>query len=211
MTLKEILDEVRFAAGDICICVENDETSLDKYYEGKYFHIDSNWDRGSNSWATPDIPEELMEHEVLQVWNLTNLEEVYGRINKLQVSGMQNRVVIFVEEGYDFDQDSFWTEDNINDEISAEIEEWPFSISKETFDKIEELSNNPFELSSAVKNLLYEGVQTVKCMTEEEIASLDDATAEFYRLMKRVVEITDDVDDIVSYCQAVGYLNPFIH
>lgn len=211
MTLKEILDEVRFAAGDICICVENDETSLEKYYEGKYFHIDSNWDRGSRSWATPDIPEELMEHEVLQVWNLTNLEEVYGRINELQVSGMQNRVVIFVEEGYDFAQDSFWTEDNINDEINAEIEEWPFSISKETFEKINELSSNPFMLRSAVKNLLSEGVQTVKCVTEEEIASLDDATAEFYRLMKRVVEITDDVDDIVSYCQAVGYLNPFIH
>ena len=102
MTLNEILDEVRFASGDICICVEDDVISLDKYYEGKYFHIDSNWDRGSNSWATPDIPEELMEHEVLQVWNLTNLEEVYGRINELQVSGMQNRVVIFVEEGYDF-------------------------------------------------------------------------------------------------------------
>ena len=84
-------------------------------------------------------------------------------------------------------------------------------INQETFDKIEELSNNPFVLRSAVKNLLNEGVQTVKCMTEEEIASLDDATAEFYRLMKRVVEITDDVNDIVSYCQAVGYLNPFIH
>lgn len=44
MTLNEILDEVRFAGGDICICVEDDVTSLDKYYEGKYFHIDSNWD-----------------------------------------------------------------------------------------------------------------------------------------------------------------------
>ena len=211
MTLNDILDEVRFASGDICICVEDDVTSLDKYYEGKYFHIDSNWDRGSNSWATPDIPEELMEHEVLQVWNLTNLEEVYGRINELQVSGMQNRVVIFVEEGYDFDQDSFWTEDNMNDEINADIEEWPFSISEETFEEINGLCENPFVLRWAVKYLLNVGVQTVKNMTEEEISSLDNFTADFYRLMKRVVEITDHVDDIVSYCQVVGSLNPFKH
>lgn len=211
MTLNEILDEVRFAGGDICICVEDDVTSLDKYYEGKYFHIDSNWDSGSNCWATPEIPDELMEHEVLQAWNLTNVEEVYGQINKLHPSGMQNRVVIFVEEGFDFDQDSFWTEDNMNDEINADIEEWPFSISEETFDRINGLCGNPFVLRSAVKNLLNVGVQTVKYTTEEEIASQDDATADFYRLMKRVVEITDDVDDIVSYSQAVGYLNPFIH
>ena len=211
MTLNEILDEVRFAGGDICICVEDDVTSLDKYYEGKYFHIDSNWDSGSNCWATPEIPDELMEHEVLQAWNLTNVEEAYAQINKLHPSGMQNRVVIFVEEGYDFDQDSFWTEENMNDEINADIEEWPFSISEETFEKINELCGNPFVLRSAVKNLLNVGVQTVKYMTEEGISSLDDSTADFYRLMKRVVEITDDVDDIVSYCQVVGSLNPFKH
>ena len=73
MTLNEILDEVRFASGDICICVEDDVTSLDKYYEGKYFHIDSNWDRGSNSWATPDIPEELMEELGISMEDLTSL------------------------------------------------------------------------------------------------------------------------------------------
>ena len=129
MKLREVLDEVRFGnTAQLCVAIMGDYDFLDNYEEGKYWKLPAgNWEDGSESEACPAIPEEIMESEVIEIDASPNLRTVYGKLGEHYGSSLDTTVIMV--RNWNFDSDSYWNEDNLNEIPAGSHEgyshEWP--------------------------------------------------------------------------------------
>lgn len=207
MTLFDLLNEVRFAGTKLCVVVEDDVTSLDRYYAGQYFEISDGWNYGSDCDFAPEFPEALMEQEVLQQWAITDKETLYkgfpGATDGSDVT------LIYIEESDEFDQDAFWNEENMNRETDTEYEEWPYMISQEKVCKINDLHRNHVFVDNAAMYMLHYGLDNVRGLTEEDFAEMPAQDVDGFRLMKAIADTVEDVEELVSFLVSQEIISPF--
>lgn len=207
MTLCDLLDEVRFAGTKLCVVVENDVTSLDRYYAGQYFEIGDGWNYGSDCDFTPEFPEVLMEQEVLQQWAITDKESLCKGFPGATVGG--DVTLIYIEECDEFDQDSFWSEENMNCETDTEYEKWPYMISQEKVYKINDLHRNPVFVENAAMYMLHYGLDYVRDLTEDDFNEMPARNVEPFRLMQSIAQIVENVEELVSFLVSQEIISPF--
>lgn len=207
MTLCDLLDEVRFAGTKLCVVVEDDITSLDRYYAGQYFEIGDGWNYGSACDFTPELPEVLMEQEVLQQWAITDTETLCKGFPS--ATDGRDVTLIYIEESDEFDQDSFWNEENMNRATDTEYEEWPYKISREKVQKIISLHRNPVFVANAAMYMLHYGLDGVRELTEDDFNNMPTQDVDGFRLMKAIADNVEDVEELVSFLISQEIISPF--
>ena len=212
MKLREFLDEVRFGnTARLCVAIKGDYDFLDNYEEGKYWELPAgNWEDGSNSEACPAIPEEIMEAEVDEIDASPNLQTVYRKLGSLYGNSLDTTVIMV--NAWNFDADSYWTEDNLN-EPAVELDcqcgnEWVYHISREKYEEIYKMGNIRV-VSTAVCCLPYIGIDTIKCYEEEDFAEMNEYEAEIYRMAQKIAPKIDNLKEMLSLIQLFQEVNAF--
>ena len=199
MTLCKFLDDVRCGnVGRLCVAICGEDDYLDNFREGKYWELEEgNWHAGSASPATPDLPEEILDAEVMQIECDPNVTEIFANLDDLHHNNWHFTIVL-VEEPDDFDAEEYWTEDNMNDPIT--YVEWPYSISQELYNEIDELVPNMAYRRMALRNLLNIGINTAANLTDDEI---DAQRIDETKLEKNQI-ITVRPDEILRATRAIA-------
>ena len=168
MILRDFLDEVKFGAvGKLCIAICGEEWFLDNFEQGMYWELPAgNWDKGSESTTNPLIPEEVLFARVIDVECKQNIPQIYEKLGNLSGDNHQYTVIV-VAKPYDFNADEYWTEENLNNPITAE--DWPYNISKELWYEVQKAVPNTICRMLALSNLFHIGINTAIKMTDEQI------------------------------------------
>lgn len=202
MTLREFLDQVRFGnVSRLCIATVGKEDFLQNYEEGRYWDLPSgNWANGSRSEIQPEIPDDMMCAEVVEIDASPNLRDIYANLGRL---GSQSRdtTVILVRAPRTFDEDAYWDDENTwEPTVSMDMHEWAYNISKEKWKEIQKLANNWPIFTMAAYNLLDIGLETIKEYTQEDFSNMDDNDATILRLAREIaLKINDDKEALAIF------------
>lgn len=211
MTLREFLDQVRFGnVSRLCIATAGKEDFLQNYEEGRYWELPSgNWADGSNSTIEPELPEEMMRAEVIEIDASPNLRDIYANLGRL---GSQSRdtTVILVRAPGVFDEDAYWAEEETwEPTVSMDMHEWAYNISKEKWTAICKLESNWPVQQMAVYNLLDIGLETIKEYTEEDFENMDDDDAKILRLAREIALKIDNDKEALAVFELAGVGSAF--
>ena len=205
MKLREFLDEVRFGnAARLCVAIKGDYDFLDNYEEGKYWELPAgNWEDGSASEACPAIPEEIMESEVIEVDASPNLRTVYGKLGDHYGSSLDTTVIMV--RNWDFDSDSYWTEDNLNEIPVGSHEdyshEWPYAISSDLWEEIQGMERDWQKLNLAIYNIPFVGINTIQNYSEEDFNDMDARSSEILRLAQKIAMKVSGLNEVMALLQ----------
>lgn len=200
MTLYEFLDDVRCGnVGRLCVAICGEDDYLDNFREGMYWELDEgNWERGSLSPATPDLPEEIMEAEVTQVECHPNVTELYAYLNNLNYVN-RHFTVVLVEEPEGFNADEYWTEENLQEPISRV--EWPYTINKEFWYDLQEMGPSWMAFKMAVGAVGNSGYLTLRDYTEEDFEEMEPLQEQVYRLAQKISWRVKGIDEVMALLQ----------
>lgn len=205
MKLREFLDEVRFGnTARLCVAIKGDNDFLDNYEEGKYWELPAgNWEDGSASEACPTIPEEIMEAEVDEIDASPNLRTVYGKLGSLNGNSLDTTVIMV--KAWNFDADSYWTEDNLNEVPVGCPEgyssEWPYAISTDLWEEIQDMERDWQKLNLAIYNIPFVGINTIKNYSEEDFDDMDDRSSEILRLAQKIAMKVSGLNEVMALLQ----------
>ena len=205
MKLREVLDEVRFGnTAQLCVAIMGDYDFLDNYEEGKYWKLPAgNWEDGSESEACPAIPEEIMESEVIEIDASPNLRTVYGKLGEHYGSSLDTTVIMV--RNWNFDSDSYWNEDNLNEIPAGSHEgyshEWPYVISSDLWEEIQEMERDWQTLSLAIYNIPFIGIKAIMNYSEEDFESMDARSSEVLRLAQKIAMKVSGLNEVMALLQ----------
>ena len=205
MKLREFLDEVRFGnTARLCVAIMGDYDFLDNYEEGKYWKLPAgNWEDGSESEACPAIPEEIMESEVIEIDASPNLRTVYGKLGEHYGSSLDTTVIMV--RNWNFDSDSYWNEDNLNEIPAGSHEgyshEWPYAISSDLWEEIQEMERDWQTLSLAIYNIPFIGIKAIMNYSEEDFESMDARSSEVLRLAQKIAMKVSGLNEVMALLQ----------
>ena len=205
MKLREVLDEVRFGnTAQLCVAIMGDYDFLDNYEEGKYWKLPAgNWEDGSESEACPAIPEEIMESEVIEIDASPNLRTVYGKLGEHYGSSLDTTVIMV--RNWNFDSDSYWNEDNLNEIPAGSHEgyshEWPYAISSDLWEEIQEMERDWQTLSLAIYNIPFIGIKAIMNYSEEDFESMDARSSEVLRLAQKIAMKVSGLNEVMALHQ----------
>lgn len=205
MKLREFLDEVRFGnTARLCVAIKGDYDFLDNYEEGKYWELPAgNWEDGSESEACPAIPEEIMESEVIEIDASPNLRTVYGKLGEHYGSSLDTTVIMV--RNWNFDSDSYWNEDNLNEIPAGSHEgyshEWPYAISSDLWEEIQEMERDWQTLSLAIYNIPFIGIKAIMNYSEEDFESMDARSSEVLRLAQKIAMKVSGLNEVMALLQ----------
>ena len=205
MKLREFLDEVRFGnTARLCVAIKGDYDFLDNYEEGMYWELPSgNWEDGSKSEAFPVIPEEIMDAEVIEIDASPNLQTVYGELGQLCNQSLDTTLIMVNAPG--FDEDSYWTDDKLNDYMGCEScygHEWAYAISEDLWEHIQNLESDWGKLSMAVAHIVMFGLGTVKGYTEKDCKCMGTPYCEIMRQAKKIAMLLDNnINELLALCE----------
>lgn len=205
MKLREFLDEVRFGnTAQLCVAIMGDYDFLDNYEEGKYWKLPAgNWEDGSESEACPAIPEEIMESEVIEIDASPNLRTVYGKLGEHYGSSLDTTVIMV--RNWNFDSDSYWNEDNLNEIPAGSHEgyshEWPYAISSDLWEEIQEMERDWQTLSLAIYNIPFIGIKAIMNYSEEDFESMDARSSEVLRLAQKIAMKVSGLNEVMALLQ----------
>lgn len=218
MTLREVLDEVRFGnVGRLCIAVCGKNDFLKHFKKGQYWELEcGNWHDGSCSQTTPEMPEEFLDAEVTQIECATNVADIYFNLGKLRNDNW-NYTVVLVEEPDGYDAKKYWTKENMNEPVK-DIN-WPYNISKELWYEVQKAVPNTICRMLALSNLFHIGINTAAEMTDEQIdetkgsdnAVLGFPQDEILRAVRAIAQTVKDCDmnAIMALYQLAGMGSAF--
>lgn len=213
MTLREFLDEVTFGnAARLCVAVKGEDDFLDNYEEGKYWELPAgNWENGSNSKACPVIPEKIMEAEVAEVDASPNLRYVYKHLGELYGHSLDTTVILV--DAWDFDAESYWEENELNPIPVRCVEdyntEWPYAISTDLWEEIQDMTDNCQLLSQAIYNIPLVGIQTITEYSEEDFEKMDAYSSQLMRLGQKIAMKVSRLDEVLALLQLTGTASTF--
>ena len=213
MKLREFLDEVRFGnTARLCVAIKGDYDFLDNYEEGKYWELPAgNWEDGSESEACPAIPEEIMEAEVDEIDASPNLRTVYGKLGEHFGTSLDTTVIMV--NAWDFDADSYWTEDNMNEVPVVNHKdyshEWPYAISSDFWEEIQDRETDWETLSLAIYNIPFIGIKAIKGYSEEDFEAMDERSSEIFRLAQNIVMKVSGLNEVMALLQLTETGTPF--
>ena len=213
MTLREFLDEVTFGnAARLCVAVKGEDDFLDNYEEGKYWELPAgNWENGSNSKACPVIPEKIMEAEVAEVDASPNLRYVYKHLGELYGHSLDTTVILV--DAWDFDAESYWEEKELNPIPVRCVEdyntEWPYAISTDLWEEIQDMTDNCQLLSQAIYNIPLVGIQTITEYSEEDFEKMDAYSSQLMRLGQKIAMKVSRLDEVLALLQLTGTASTF--
>lgn len=213
MTLREFLDEVTFGnAARLCVAVKGEDDFLDNYEEGKYWELPAgNWENGSNSKACPVIPEKIMEAEVAEVDASPNLRYVYKHLGELYGHSLDTTVILV--DAWDFDAESYWEEKELNPIPVRCVEdyntEWPYAISTDLWEEIQDMTDNCQLLSQAIYNIPLVGIQTITGYSEEDFEKMDAYSSQLMRLGQKIAMKVSRLDEVLALLQLTGTASTF--
>ena len=213
MTLREFLDEVTFGnAARLCVAVKGEDDFLDYYEEGKYWELPAgNWENGSNSKACPVIPEKIMEAEVAEVDASPNLRYVYKHLGELYGHSLDTTVILV--DAWDFDVESYWEENELNPIPVRCVEdyntEWPYAISTDLWEEIQDMTDNCQLLSQAIYNIPLVGIQTITEYSEEDFEKMDAYSSQLMRLGQKIAMKVSRLEEVLSLIQLADMVNAF--
>ena len=205
MKLREVLDEVRFGnTAQLCVAIMGDYDFLDNYEEGKYWKLPAgNWEDGSESEACRAIPEEIMESEVIEIDASPNLRTVYGKLGEHYGSSLDTTVIMV--RNWNFDSDSYWNEDNLNEIPAGSHEgyshEWPYAISSDLWEEIQEMERDWQTLSLAIYNIPFIGIKAIMNYSEEDFESMDARSSEVLRLAQKIAMKVSGLNEVMALLQ----------
>ena len=205
MKLREFLDEVRFGnAARLCVAIKGDCDFLDNYEEGKYWELPAgNWEDGSNSEACPAIPDEIMEAEVDEIDASPNLQTVYRKLGSLHGSSLDTTVIMV--KAWDFDAESYWTEDKLNEVPVGCAEgyssEWPYAISTDLWEEIQGMERDWQKLNLAIYNIPFVGINTIQNYSEEDFNDMDARSSEILRLAQKIAMKVSGLNEVMALLQ----------
>ena len=205
MKLREFLDEVRFGnTARLCVAIKGDYDFLDNYEEGKYWELQAgNWEDGSESEACPAIPEEIMESEVIEIAASPNLRTVYGKLGEHYGSSLDTTVIMV--RNWNFDSDSYWNEDNLNEIPAGSHEgyshEWPYAISSDLWEEIQEMERDWQTLSLAIYNIPFIGIKAIMNYSEEDFENMDARSSEVLRLAQKIAMKVSGLNEVMALLQ----------
>lgn len=101
MTLREMFDTVNITTDNLFV-VAGYNDSYDWYEEGKYWDV-RGWGKFKKCDAMPEIPEVIMGAMVHEFHVLFASQ-----------FGLDPTAVIFVHHPKGYDEDKYWTDDNVN-------------------------------------------------------------------------------------------------
>lgn len=206
MILRDFLDEVRFGnVSRLCVAEYGNSGFLDNYDAGKYWELTcGNWENGSESEASPEIPEAIMEAEVREVCASPNLDAIYANLGNLG-SDSRDTAVILVDACYS--TDSYWTEDNMNPHPISD--EWSYNISEAVWDEINDMEYNWGKLTYAIGNIPYYGIDNLKSLTEEDFKNCNPNDEEILRLSQKIASKISTIKELASLLELAGFGNAF--
>ena len=213
MTLREFLDEVTFGnVARLCVAVRGEDDFLDNYEEGKYWELPAgNWENGSNSKACPVIPEEIMDAEVDEVNASPNLRYVYKNLGELYGHSLDTTVILV--DAWDFDADNYWEEKELNPIPVRCVEdyntEWPYAISTDLWEEIQDMTDNCQLLSQAIYNIPLVGIQTITGYSEEDFEKMDAYSSQLMRLGQKIAMKVSRLDEVLALLQLTGTASTF--
>ena len=213
MTLREFLDEVTFGnAARLCVAVKGEDDFLDNYEEGKYWELPAgNWENGSNSKACPVIPEKIMEAEVAEVDASPNLRYVYKHLGELYGHSLDTTVILV--DAWDLDAESYWEENELNPIPVRCVEdyntEWPYAISTDLWEEIQDMTDNCQLLSQAIYNIPLVGIQTITEYSEEDFEKMDAYSSQLMRLGQKIAMKVSRLDEVLALLQLTGTASTF--
>ena len=213
MTLREFLDEVTFGnAARLCVAVKGEDDFLDNYEEGKYWELPAgNWENGSNSKACPVIPEKIMEAEVAEVDASPNLRYVYKHLGELYGHSLDTTVILV--DAWDYDAESYWEEKVLNPIPVRCVEdyntEWPYAISTDLWEEIQDMTDNCQLLSQAIYNIPLVGIQTITGYSEEDFEKMDAYSSQLMRLGQKIAMKVSRLDEVLALLQLTGTASTF--
>ena len=213
MKLREFLDEVRFGnTARLCVAIKGDYDFLDNYEEGKYWELPAgNWEDGSESEACPAIPEEIMEAEVDEIDASPNLRTVYGKLGEHFGTSLDTTVIMV--NAWDFDADSYRTEDNMNEVPVVNHKdyshEWPYAISSDFWEEIQDRETDWETLSLAIYNIPFIGIKAIKGYSEEDFEAMDERSSEIFRLAQNIVMKVSGLNEVMALLQLTETGTPF--
>ena len=205
MKLREFLDEVRFGnTARLCVAIKGDYDFLDNYEEGKYWELPAgNWEDGSESEACPAIPEEIMEAEVDEIDASPHLRTVYGKLGEHYGTSLDTTVIMV--KAWNFDSDSYWNEDNLNEIPAGSHEgyshEWPYAISSDLWEEIQEMERDWQTLSLAIYNIPFIGIKAIMNYSEEDFESMDARSSEVLRLAQKIAMKVSGLNEVMALLQ----------
>lgn len=204
MILRDFLDEVRFgAAGTLCVAIRGEEEYLDNFEAGMYWRLDAgNWHAGSESPASPEIPEDIMDAEVTQV---ESAPDVFGLFYNLSYSmcNSYDYTVVLVQKPADFDSEEYWSGKKWGHPVTKA--DWIFSVDEERWD---ELRKSCPDFENALKTIINTSIAMFQDYTEEDFAIMDDAQEQACRNAQKLArKITSYNDLMISiYMESLGEL-----
>ena len=213
MKLREFLDEVRFGnTARLCVAIKGDYDFLDNYEEGKYWELPAgNWEDGSESEACPAIPEEIMEAEVDEIDASPNLRTVYGKLGEHYGTSLDTTVIMV--KAWNFDADNYWNEDNLNEVPVGCAEgyssEWPYAISTDLWEEIQDMADNGQILSQAIYNIPLVGLQTITGYSEEAFEKMDAYSSQLMRLGQKIAMKISRLDEVLALLQLADTATAF--
>ena len=188
----------------LCVAIMGDYDFLDNYEEGKYWKLPAgNWEDGSESEACPAIPEEIMESEVIEIDASPNLRTVYGKLGEHYGSSLDTTVIMV--RNWNFDSDSYWNEDNLNEIPAGSHEgyshEWPYAISSDLWEEIQEMERDWQTLSLAIYNIPFIGIKAIMNYSEEDFESMDARSSEVLRLAQKIAMKVSGLNEVMALLQ----------
>lgn len=200
MTLREVLDEVRFGnVGRLCIAVCGKYDFLEHFKKGQYWELEcGNWHEGSRSQTTPEMPEEFMDAEVTQIECETNVADIYFNLGKLRKDNW-NYTVVLVEEPDGYDAEKYWSEDNQWAPIVPI--EWPYAIDRNLWYEIQKMDSNWFFIKMAIGTIGNIGFLTIREYTDEDFEEMSPLDAQVYRLAKQISLKINGVSEVMAMLQ----------
>lgn len=213
MKLREFLDEVRFGnTARLCVAIKGDYDFLDNYEEGKYWELPAgNWEDGSESEACPAIPEEILEAEVDEIDASPNLRTVYGKLGEHYGTSLDTTVIMV--NAWDFDADSYWTEDNMNEVPVVNHKdyshEWPYAISSDLWEEIQDMETDWETLSMAIYNIPFIGIKAIKGYSEEDFEDMDERSSKVLRLAQNIAMKVSGLNEVMALLQLTKTGTPF--
>ncbi len=209
MILRDLLDNVKFGnERRLCVAVHGGMDFLGNYECGEYWELpQGNWHSGSDSPSDPEIPEAIMNAEVVEIDASPNIRDIYSKLGNIHSCGSCDTTVITVRAP-GFNDRNYWKKTgrkepivNLNGDYN---QEWAYNISIEKWEDIDGLASSPV-LRMAVYVILDNGLDTIKDLTEEDFENLDPHTNEdMVRLAYEIAKRIDNTNELLAVAQLAG-------